>query len=479
MGRNKKRRINPMVYFGLAILAIAMVTIGFQIQPFAIDTGVEDGDFITGKGTFLGVPTYGYISCEESDEQVSTAWETFDVRSIACSNAQRADLVEECIVSILTPSTDEVSKANAQVGYQICDESRQCNLDWATATKINVRTAFVFQNPNKNYNIPLTEKQYVLVGYKEASLISFGGDFEPNKAEFKISFRPFFLKRHDIFSEQTGRNIVNSQDCTVGPIVESRFRILDVRGGGDLEQDLVVSKSELADLDNFELGREQQVTYLSNFVGIIPQFQLFDDDTKYCYDKKIYAVEEVETPSGTYKIANTGSNREIDEVDCCNTGDAVATKGAGYYCDNFEIKGTSQSDGASCDDFQNRCPIVGYQGVSGGKWYFQECIDGQCKTDFEQSECSSNTDCPDGYCNADFANPKNSECVEIVIEDYCGNTICDAGETYQTCPEDCDSPEPKDNFLVYLFIGLAFVAVLVVMLIIRQKMKGNGNGGFN
>ena len=495
MPRRKRRGMNPLVYFGLAIILFSMVTLGFsiwgtgEIQPFAIDTGVQDGDFIESSNSFFGVPTYGRIACEESDETVTTSTQKFGAIRLSCNTQERSELVEECTVILYTPSTSQVEDySRATLNWNVCVVGQPCDVGAGEETQNNwnIKLPDIYggvddSKTNVPITISLTENEYIYAEYRTGGFfdLTFDDMDLTNDMRATVSYKPFFLYRYDIFSETNGEAIENSQDCIVGELTEGKFAITGIKGGGRLTESLVIT--DTTDIDSLRLSRETQVTYLTNFVGVVPQYQLFDGDMKYCYDKKINAVEEVETPSGTFKLANTGSNRELETVDCCNTADAIEENGAGYYCEDFEIKKYSESEGIACDNYLNRCPIVGYQAYEGGKFYYQECVDGKCVSDYIEAECSYNTDCANGYCNVDRQNPEDSECITPVIVDSCGKNGCEPekGETYYTCPQDCAPIPPDDNeFLIYLFIGLGFLAVIIIMLIIAQRMRQNGGGGF-
>ncbi|MBR9677484.1 hypothetical protein GOV04_05055 [Candidatus Woesearchaeota archaeon] len=55
-------------------------------------------------------------------------------------------------------------------------------------------------------------------------------------------------------------------------------------------------------------------------------------------------------------------------------------------------------------------------------------------------ECNGDEDCPGGYCDM-RGSPPEWECKEASLpSEFCGNEICDKGETYVSCPRDCTRP---------------------------------------
>ena len=190
---------------------------------------------------------------------------------------------------------------------------------------------------------------------------------------------------------------------------------------------------------------------------------MFDDDTKYCYDKKVYQVDEVETVGGTYKVANTGTNEELYSVECCNVGDVSP----GNDCVNFEE--VEMEDGVFCD-ILNPCPVIGYESYPGQLMFWQECVDNACETSYISVECSFNEDCPGGICSIDTDDPNNNKCIGGELIDYCGNGVCDdsLGENVYNCPDDCSMIDDGDDYTPYFIIG-AFILIVAIMFVIAKR----------
>jgi hypothetical protein len=220
-------------------------------------------------------------------------------------------------------------------------------------------------------------------------------------------------------------------------------------------------------------SRGAVVNYLSNFVAIVPQYDFFDSDNKYCYNKKVYAVETISVSSGkTFKVANTGTNKELYTVDCCNTGDAIVSKGSGFYCKNFKIEKLSTSEGGECTTTK-LCPVIGYQ-VSGNKQVVsQECVNNICQSIFKIVECSNAFDCPNGYCDIDSSNPSNNKCISFTPQDYCGNGICEASynENENTCYKDCKVSIKNDLSTLYIIAAFLFALMIIIAISVYRKRK--------
>jgi len=424
-------------------------------------------------GNFISVPTYGYLKCEEGDSGVRSPpipdWQKFDDIYISCT--QVGTLVDDCVVTFKMPSKDEVDKANSFLSYSVCTIGSDCGGRYTE--QVYARKLFIGQDYDNEVNVPITKNQYIMAAYRETGILEIGVLFNPSDAVYKgryaISYTPYFVYRYDVFSQSNGAKVFNTEDCTnTNNIEEANFIIEDISSGGKLSQQL--ETSELLNLNNLRAAGAR-VPYLSNFVAIVPQYDLFDEDgyTKYCYDKKIYAVEEITTSGGTYLVANTGTNAQLDDVDCCNNGDVPA----GNKCVDFEI--VPLSEGEDTCSALKPCPIIGYQPIAGRQVAYQECVNGQCVTDYIQVECNYDAECSGGYCNVDTNDPSNNECVTREPQDYCGNGVCEASrnEDSLTCSKDCEPPKPPNNVLLYIIIGIMGGLVLILLIYLLMKRQGS------
>lgn len=437
---------------------------------------IETTDEAPQDGDYISVPTYGRLECSESDNTISappSGFEKFDTRTITCQ--QQGSLVQECDVTFKLPSKDEVDEAYSFLGVTKCTVGGDCDLEEGDdfSDTYYAKRSILENNYNDEIDYHLNDNEYLYAEYQEGQY-NFQTDIV-EKGRLQISYRPFFIYRYDDYSAFTGQRITGTEDCSFEGVSETNYIIENVAGDGDQEEKF---ESELEPLNQNNLRTPDGVrVYLRGYTPITPQYDLFDDDSKYCYDKKIYDVEEITVSNGdSYKVAEPGSNNVVREVECCNDGDA-ASEGS-YYCDDFELKPLSESDQRDCGPL-NPCPLQGIQQpTTGGRFYTQECVEGVCETDYVEAECSFDADCPDGYCDVDLENPENSKCVTRDTNDYCGNGVCEAsfGENVDSCPEDC-MVLGEEGLDPAIWIGIGMVVVAALLFIVRPDDKDKGAKG--
>jgi len=459
----KKSKIKRNLSIGIFI--VFLVIIGVISMQFSVPSNDLP------PGTFISVPTYGTLSCSASGEEIrvpSSGWKQFDHLVISCGTFTGQDLPQECDVTFKLPSESEIgsrtSVKNSGLSWSICTSGTNCNI--GTGDVFNsgdqgvVRKLFnnIEQNLNKEITINLKENQFILAEYQESGV--FGSSKLVSKGKVAVSLELWRIKRNDIFSVETNRFLPNSEDCVISSQTqEIKYAIKSSTGGltSRLENSKVLNANSLQ-------GRNSVLTYISGFVARPPQFNLFDDDSKYCTNKNIYRVDRVDTNIGYYLVAHTDVNGVIKEVDCCSKGDCNVNE----RCEDFkcvEIVGDEE-----CSLF-DPCPLPAWTPKESKVVVRQECVDNKCVVKERTVACSSSSDCPGGICDFDVLNPSNNECKTIDPVLTCGNGLCEMslGETSITCSKDCEEKETNLT-IVYILLGvLAFLIFTLIMVIAVRK----------
>jgi hypothetical protein len=104
---------------------------------------------------------------------------------------------------------------------------------------------------------------------------------------------------------------------------------------------------------------------------------------------------------------------------------AASSGTAMSQCDNWELCNTSAACDTPClaDLFETTCGE--YQGGIAEGYCAGECGDGYCNTSTE-----SRYSCPD-------------DCGGEAPETTCGDSVCEDGESWMSCPADCPTPPPS------------------------------------
>ena len=468
--KNKMKKSTKNILIVIIVLTFIASTFSisglFSIIPVATNTPIE--------GKYIGVPSYAYLKCSESDNVVSvppSSFQKFGNVVIKCQQGGDT-LIQQCDVTLKQPSCSEVSgisKEEAAMLWSVCTTGSQCSLN-AGSSATNVKYLKNAWNcneaeENKEYSIHLNPNQFILAEFQTGNILQ-GASLELI-GNYRVYFKPFFIYYFNNFDVRTGSSLPNTRDCVYNDAINDINKaIMAVRGGGQLTSQLPIANS----IDKIYLRqREARIPFISNIVAVIPQYTLFQENAyeAYCTNKAVYRVEEIETPGGTYRVANTNTNAQIRNVDCCNKGDCNTNE----YCDNFNCKPIS--NGIPCSAL-NQCPIVGFQPTYDKKVVYQECINSICQTKEKSIACNFASDCPGGYCDIDVLNPSNNKCKYITPQERCGNGVCEdsIAENYQSCPIDCSSNGGEKSNLLWLWVLIGGLFLVMMTYIIRTRKKG-------
>ena len=95
------------------------------------------------------------------------------------------------------------------------------------------------------------------------------------------------------------------------------------------------------------------------------------------------------------------------------------------------------------------------------------CLDQNNNNICDSDECSYDSDCQSNHCVHSICRP---------TDPYCGDDYCDSGETYSSCPSDCEKPhvekaEKEEPPLPWVEIGILAVIIILIALILILFFK--------
>jgi putative hemolysin len=201
-----------------------------------------------------------------------------------------------------------------------------------------------------------------------------------------------------------------------------------------------------------------------------------------------YLYEDVMTSQGSVGMCTLPGNKTVNAWDFL-----MGTEGLEFsYCAKAGYKSEQSTDPALCKitDKCTVCTLTNGTKIEVTKLMslsFVEgrCGDGVCTLGENYLNCPK--DCPsgssDGYCDGvkdGICDPdcisqktpsKDPDCASSTTtsspsQPACGNYICESGENYSNCPQDC--PKATDFTLVYVIVGIV-VGVLVAIIVIWSR----------
>lgn len=463
--------MNKINTFLLAVIIVSMLGISIIVGQSAGLFSITD-DAVTvnaNSGDYIGVPAYGTLQCKPSlqgnevigfgDNMIGAGRGDSNWELTGCDAA--LSLHNGCTVKLKMPSANDVKYLNgkrtedAYFYYGICDLNSNCgafgeNPD-ALQNKITLRNLFVTRDVVDDViSINLGPNDYVVMVYSQRTPLQalWSDGSGENEISMWYEATPYYVYRDDTFSINNGKQVPQTFDCAMeGNYAEENLFITGIQGDGDLE-DLI----ETSGFTDISLIRQKgaSVTYLSNIVAVVPQYQFFDNGDKYCYDKKVWQVEEIQTTGGSYMIADTSTNNPIEAVECCNNLDVPV----GYSC-NSNFEKIPVEDIESCNVFQP-CPYTSGIAAPGPSFITQSCIGGECVDEIINVECNFNSDCGTTEVCEQANNPRDNKCVSREDQNTGG------------------SSNDIDNLLLYVLGGLAGLALLGM---IASNVKKGQNGG--
>lgn len=336
------------------------------------------------------ISEYGTLSCQEDDTHQTTTKYADQNYEFVCGGDY---LVDECYVYGYCSGTSWYKS-----GCNVYDES-------------GVR-----------YSVSEGQR-LLLTTLKVGEKITFDKTFAgTNEGNLKLEYE---RNPYRLWAEEFGRDFIqSSSDCSLAN-----------------QNSLQMNQFEWGDWDALNKGEVRNY-----FLGWTKVYGAKIYGDKICLNNNLYSIDRVELADGS--SVNKQGNK-IRAVECCPHTD--------NNCDSstFTFQQSGQEEGRTC--------IYDYNCANGGEpWdnpysstnaLIENCVNGQCVEDKISIECDSDVKCVqlygDGYgCDLSYVNYGN--CIKLgqINQTYCGDLVCQTGETKENCPSDCSLECPEGWFQV-------------------------------
>jgi len=357
------------------------------------------------SGSYIQVPTFMYYECAPSGSKVTGTFNYLrsDGAYISCpENADTCDLdlrINEDINPILKAVVlrTKICTGNVDTCTALESQTVQSNQD----NGVVIRT---FNNIRKD--------QYLYVHFQYTSAIPLLY-WDYDKGQVRANYNPFILWKTSvlqggrieyssidqgcIFTSANSQNLLNSVSNLVGISIPTQSSSSNIQ--------LEPYKTR-----NFVDGFVSAPTPSVNFVT-------YNGKQGYCLNRQIFAISEVTTNYGTYKIVDTNFNTRLSNSVTCCPGETEPSRkcNSNYQWENIEQAECSILDPCGGSDWSpsgSPKTLIRYN-----------CINSKCIGESKVVECTSNSDCA--------GNPKGSVCD---TKDY----ICvNISPPLDTCPTSC------------------------------------------
>ena len=320
----------------------------------------------------------------------------------------------------------------------------------------------------------------------------------PWKIELKKLVYPYRL-----WTIEGGKWLTNSADCALAN-----------------QNELERKQFQLGDWVTLtKTGSNQVKNYMIDWIPTVGKIYTYENEDIVCANNIIYDLEEKQMADGsTIKI----QGEAIIGVDCC------PYQTSNCDINTFKFITIDEEDTQSPRDctFSYECENGGIPWTTSDIEAIQEiCIDSKCIPNILNIECGSDAKCVELYgqgyvCDLTFKN--FGKCIEagLLPKPFCGDRVCQTGETFQNCPVDCsnsilldkekclarnkpgsfryewieavdypwyqfwnkDKPGIcKDNWRIFYILGIIGGIILLIVIILvftdPKKSKQNGSSG--
>jgi len=425
--------------YGQLVVVLAVVASLITILSFAgyIDVGKSLAS-ITGSGSYIERPVFYYDKCE-----AVSFYDYSDPTSLANDGQYlpKPSVTNKYDVRIEYPSAT-LLRPHQRIEYYICN-SRVLSQDNCRvySNKVDLGSnagIYTIQNIRPNEVVWVQYQRHYAERFR---YVGVGG------ATYQIGFIPYGIRQYNVLGGSP--NPTNKNDCTYS----------------STQRDTIIS-TNAEKIDAYEpskntnertLQPEEVRWYVAGYLtSAEPSFALrYNGKDAWCRptgtSAEIYAINEITTQGGTYKIASADWSDYLGSENCC----PKSTRGDEVCSSNFKWEKIS---GSECGAFKS-CGSPNWVPYSEEKIIKYKCVNGYCEKEIKEVECASDYDCKDANEVCDL-NSWTCEDANVNLD----------GQEIITIPDnkaDCEQKggiwitETSEQGNILTFIGLAEPKVIV------------------
>lgn len=470
MGKQKKGR-NILIAGGLIVALVLLILF--------VNGSFEDGFplAVSGGDNYVQSPVFMYYECNS----VAPASDS-EIRNIPKDGGeyQCPENSAGCDVYVLG---EDNAWLDRRFVYTICQKDGGFCFDEETMIIDSSWSPFGGTNRPQRKLTTLTIDQKVNIKFERLNIIYWA---DRAGSQIYYQYEPFGIWKVALFGG--GKNVYNSNDC----ILDRNDRNKAITHS---TIDFDKNPNPTGNPNSARLDFFKTMNFIETFVPLSVenvQFVDWNGDLAYCLNRNVYEIDEVVTPSGSYKIVDINYNVNKDPVACC-PGEVIP----GQTCnDNFQWVPIEE---AECSLF-DPCEGADFRPSGSQTLVKYMCVNDRCVPEFQDVECSSDADCignsagprcdtqtwscydpiiaPNGTVPGEI--PKCKSCEEFALSKMFGSVF----ESKQCKPKLLALPPQTYTFCWFAFLRLLLVPIVFIFTIlfsgdILQKfnaLKGKKKG---
>jgi hypothetical protein len=363
------KRMNKKGLAPILLLIIGIIMLGAAIYSGNINTGE-----ITGSGGgYIQRPVFKYIKCEalsglkySASKDITSGGDWLSKPSVSSSYNIKLKINN-------VPGLSDFPYAANKIIYSVCNskvnDKSNCRVFNQEIDRPSIGQQFDINDIKNN--------EFVFAKYVKYNSFS-TADYKG--MSYQIGFVPYGLREYDTLSAPQG--YINSNDCSIPNIADTKDQVISTNS-----QKAAVYVSKYSNQNIFQ--PEELRWYVTGYVASLSDSFLlnYKGQDAWCRDGKIYKVNTITTTTGSYKIASPDYSDYLASVTCC----PKSTQGSQVCNDNFQW---TTIGGSECSAFKS-CGSPNFVPYSEAKLIRYSCVDGFCKSELKDVECSSDYDCKD------------------------------------------------------------------------------------